>query len=44
VQHEDAAICAAVQANLRSSAYRPGPYSPLRETGVHYFHRLMAGG
>jgi choline monooxygenase len=41
VQAEDAAICQAVQANLLSSAYRPGPYSPVRETGVHWFHRLM---
>jgi phenylpropionate dioxygenase-like ring-hydroxylating dioxygenase large terminal subunit len=41
VQAEDAAICEAVQANLHSSAYRPGPYSPIRETGVHRFHRLM---
>ena len=41
VQAEDAGICAAVQANLHSSAYRSGPYSPVRETGVHWFHRLM---
>jgi choline monooxygenase len=41
VQAEDAAICEAVQGNLHSSAYRPGPYSPVRETGVHLFHRLM---
>jgi choline monooxygenase len=41
VQAEDAGICAAVQANLHSSAYRCGPYSPMRETGVHWFHRLM---
>jgi len=41
VQAEDAAICEAVQANLRSRAYRSGPYSPVRETGVHWFHRLM---
>ena len=41
VQAEDAAICQAVQANLHSMAYRPGPYSPVRETGVHFFHRLM---
>jgi choline monooxygenase len=42
VQAEDAAICHAVQRNLRSSAYRSGPYSPQRETGVHLFHRLMS--
>jgi len=41
VQAEDAGICEVVQGNLGSSAYRPGPYSPLRETGVHHFHRLM---
>ena len=41
VQAEDAGICEAVQANLQSSAYRSGPYSPVRETGVHWFHRLM---
>jgi choline monooxygenase len=41
VQSEDAAICEAVHANLLSRAYRPGPYSPVRETGVHWFHRLM---
>jgi choline monooxygenase len=44
VQAEDAAICEAVQGNLHSSAYGPGPYSPVRETGVHLFHRLMLGG
>ncbi len=41
VQAEDAAICEVVQGNLHSSAYRPGRYSPVRETGVHLFHRLM---
>jgi choline monooxygenase len=41
IQAEDAAICRAVQGNLHSSAYRCGPYSPVRETGVHLFHRLM---
>lgn len=42
VQAEDAHICQAVQRNLRSRAYRPGPYSPARENGVHHFHRLIA--
>jgi choline monooxygenase len=42
VQGEDASICELVQRNLRSRAYRPGPYSPARENGVHHFHRLMA--
>jgi choline monooxygenase len=44
VQAEDAGICEAVQGNLHSSAYRSGPYSPVRETGVHLFHRLMRAG
>lgn len=42
VQGEDAGICEIVQRNLRSRAYRSGPYSPSRENGVHHFHRLMA--
>ncbi len=41
IQAEDASICAAVQNNLRSRAYVPGPYSPQREAGVRLFHRLM---
>ncbi len=41
VQAEDAGICEAVQGNFQSSAYRSGPYSPVRETGVHHFHRLL---
>jgi len=44
VQAEDAGICHSVQGNLHSSAYRSGPYSPVRESGVHHFHRLMLGG
>jgi choline monooxygenase len=43
IQAEDAAICERVQRNLHSRAYRPGPYSPLRENGVHHFHGLMDG-
>jgi len=43
VQAEDAHICAAVHFNLRSRAYRPGPYSPQRENGVRLFHKLMLG-
>ncbi len=42
VQAEDAGICAVVQRNMHSRAYRPGPYSPSRENGVHHFHRLMS--
>jgi choline monooxygenase len=41
IQAEDARICAAVQINIGSAAYRPGPYSPKRESGVQLFHRLM---
>jgi choline monooxygenase len=41
VQAEDAQICEAVQRNLNSRAYVPGPYSPKRESGVQLFHRLM---
>ena len=41
VQEEDAKICEAVQFNLGSRAYRPGPYSPKRESGVRLFHELM---
>lgn len=43
VQEEDARICAAVQVNLGSRAFEPGPYSATYETGVHQFHRLYAG-
>ncbi len=39
---EDAAICEAVQKNLRSRSYQRGRYSVKREKGVHAFHRLYA--
>jgi choline monooxygenase len=42
VQAEDAAICAAVQRNLGSRGFEPGPYSTRYETGVHQFHTLYA--
>jgi choline monooxygenase len=42
VQAEDAAICAAVQRNVASTAFEPGPYSTQYETGVHHFHTLYA--
>lgn len=42
IQAEDAEICAAVQANMHSRAYRRGPYSVVRESGVHYFHSLIS--
>ena len=41
LQHQDAAICAAVQRGLRSRACRPGRYSARREAGVHHFHGLL---
>jgi len=40
VQHEDIAICEAVQRNLYSRVYRRGRYSALQEKGVHAFHRM----
>lgn len=42
VQAEDAGICAAVQRNVGSRTYVPGPFSTQYETGVHQFHRLYA--
>jgi len=41
IQAEDADICAVVQQNMGSRAYRPGPYSPKREAGLQLFHSLM---
>jgi choline monooxygenase len=41
IQEEDAGICALVHTNLGSRAYRSGPYSPKRESGVKLFHQLM---
>jgi phenylpropionate dioxygenase-like ring-hydroxylating dioxygenase large terminal subunit len=41
VQKEDIEICEAVQRGLRSRTYRSGPYSVLRENGVHHFHGLL---
>jgi phenylpropionate dioxygenase-like ring-hydroxylating dioxygenase large terminal subunit len=42
IQLEDIAICQAVQRGLASSTYATGRYSPVRENGVHHFHRLYA--
>jgi choline monooxygenase len=42
IQIEDIEICEAVQRGLRSSTYSSGRYSPVRENGVHHFHRLYA--
>ncbi len=41
VEAEDAAIVEAVQRGVRSRFYSRGRYSPLREQGVHHFHRLL---
>ena len=40
---EDEAIVQQVQKGVRSRLYDRGRYSPSRETGVHHFHRLLAG-
>lgn len=42
LQAQDADICAAVQRNLASRGARRGFYVPVREAGVHHFHRLLA--
>lgn len=42
IQIEDAAICEAVQKNLRSQSYTRGRFSPKQEKGVHAFHRMYA--
>lgn len=42
VEREDEVIVESVQRGIRSSFYRSGRYSPKREEGVHYFHRLIA--
>jgi choline monooxygenase len=41
IQAEDAEICTAVQTNIGSRAYRRGPYSAIRESGLQLFHSLM---
>ena len=40
---EDIAVCEAVFRGLLSGAYDRGRYSARRESGVHHFHRLLAG-
>jgi len=42
IQHEDVAICEAVQRGLGSRAYLAGRLSVRREGGMHLFHRLLA--
>lgn len=41
VQAEDATICEAVQARLRSRAYDTGRFVPAHENGVHQFQSLL---
>jgi choline monooxygenase len=41
VQHEDVAICEAVQRGLASGSYEAGPLNPRRESGVAHFHALL---
>ena len=43
VELEDEAIVEQVQRGVRSRLYDRGRYSAARETGVHHFHRLLAG-
>ena len=41
VQHEDIAICEAVQRGLASGSYTAGQLNPLSESGVFHFHELL---
>ena len=41
-EREDEFVVEAVQRGLRSRFYPGGRFSPKREAGVHYFHRLIA--
>ena len=43
VEMEDEAVVESVQRGIQSRLYKRGRYSPSRETGVHHFHRLLAG-
>jgi choline monooxygenase len=42
VEREDEAAVEAVQRGVRSRLYDRGRYSPMREQGVHHFHRMLA--
>jgi choline monooxygenase len=42
VEREDEAVVEQVQMGTRSRFYKQGRFSPLREQGVHQFHRLIA--
>jgi choline monooxygenase len=41
-EREDEEIVETVQRGVRSRLYDRGRYSPVRETGVHHFHRMVA--
>ncbi len=41
VQHEDIAICEAVQRGLASGSYTAGRLNPAQESGVWHFHELL---
>ncbi|MFL5429257.1 MAG: SRPBCC family protein, partial [Myxococcales bacterium] len=41
VERVDEEIVEQVQRGVRSRLYDSGRYSPLREAGVHHFHRLL---
>jgi len=42
VEREDEFVVEGVQKGIRSHFYPGGRFSPTREQGVHYFHRLLA--
>jgi choline monooxygenase len=42
IQRQDARICEAVQAGLRSRSFERGRYAPRFEAGMHRFHCLLA--
>lgn len=41
VEHEDQWIVESCNRGMKSSLYQRGRYSPLMETGVHHFHRML---
>lgn len=42
VEREDEYVVEGVQKGVKSRFYQAGRYSPTKETGVHYFHSLIA--
>jgi choline monooxygenase len=42
VEREDEYVVESVQKGLQSRFYKSGRFSPTKETGVHYFHQLLA--